>query len=84
MNTYHITLGEMHIVLSEVRFFEPYKHKSSAAYPSALYLFLSKHSTNGERKRLAKRYVVQVLFERSHAPGVIQSVHVHCSMCNEL
>ena len=83
MNTYHITLGEMHIVLSEVRCFEPYKHKSSAAYPSALHLFHSKYPANGERKRLEKRYVVQV-FERSHAPGKIQSVHIDCSRCNEL
>ena len=83
MDTYRITLGEMHIVLSEVRGFEPYKHKSSAAYPSALHLFLSKHPANGDGKRLAKRYVVQVC-ERRHAPGKIQSVHIDCSMCNEL
>ena len=82
MDTYRITLGEMYIVFSEVRPFKPYKHKSLAAYPSVLHLFLSKHAANGKRKQLAKRYIVQV-FGRSHAPGKIHSVRIDSSVFNE-
>ena len=50
MGRYCITLGEMHIVLSEVHWFEPYGHESSTAYPSVLFLSRTKCQANSERK----------------------------------